>query len=127
MDTASTSPGPDRITALEQENAALRDQLRRFTNQAKVTQGAIIEAASEKEAAARIAHQTVVEERATRAAVEVQGSNIGFTVVMQVLNFFLMVILLFGLFVWLPKTVEGQSRPAPTISVPGGTTVIPSR
>jgi hypothetical protein len=109
-----------RIDELERENQSLREQLRQYAAQATVARGAIMEAATEKEATARMAHQAVVEERATRAAVEVQGSNIGFSVVLQIINFFLLLILTFGLFVWLPREVEARiPRPAPTVVAPG--------
>ena len=95
-----------RIDELQRENEQLRQQLRTYAAEQTVVRGALSEAAHEKDATARIAHQVAVEERATRTAVEVQGSSIGFSVIMQILSFFLLLILAVGLFVWLPGEVE---------------------
>ena len=72
-----------RVEELQRENDALREQLRQYAAQQAVARGAIVEATQEKEATARIAHQVAVEELATRTAVEVQGQNLGFSVMMQ--------------------------------------------
>jgi len=117
---------------LERENAELREQLRRYAAAQTVAKGAVIQAAQEKEATARIAHQLVVEEQATRAAVEVQTGNTSFAAIMQIINVFLLVILLVGLFFWLPREVYSQSRQAtPNVNViqpntGGGTRIIPA-
>lgn len=117
-----------RLEELERENAALREQIRRAATQQVVSRGALAEAVQEKEVAARIASQVTAEERATRAAVEVQGSSLGFSLVLQVLSFLMLVTLIGGLYFWLPTTLENRLRPSTVItgSAPG-TIVTPSR
>ena len=112
-----------RLEELQRENDELRDQLRRYAIQATVTRSAISDASTEKEATARIAHQVAVEERATRAAVEVQGSTLSFGVVMQVLNFFMLLVLLLGMLVWLPRELENRVHPTVVNTVPGSVVV----
>jgi hypothetical protein len=114
-----------RITELERENETLREQLRQYAAQATVARGAISEATSEKEATARMAHQVAVEERATRAAVETQSSSLGLSVILQIITFFLVLIVAFGLFVWLPREVEARS--GKTVITPGGVTTVQPR
>lgn len=117
-----------RLEELERENAALREQIRRAATQQVVSRGALAEAVQEKEVAARIASQVAAEERATRAAVEVQGSSIGFSLVLQVLNFLMLVTLIGGLYFWLPTTLENRLRPATVITgSTSGTVVVPGR
>ncbi len=114
-----------RLDELQRENEALRDQVRRLTVHTQVTRGAIMEAAQEREVAERMAHHVVVEEQATRAAVAVQGNTLGFGVVLGIMNFFLTLLIAFGLFVWLPNEIATRFRPATTTTViPGGGTVI---
>jgi hypothetical protein len=124
---AMGAPNPSypagRVDELQRENEELREQLRRFSAQHTVVRGAMQEAATEKEATARMAHQVAVEERATRAAVEVQSSNIGFAVILQILNFFLLLIMMFGLFVWLPREVENRIPRPPVVAQPGTVTI----
>ena len=113
MAMGASNPGyiPGRLEELQRENERLREQLRRTTAQATVATGAIQEAVQEKEATARIAHQVAVEERATRAAVEVQGSNLGLSLILQILNFTMLIIMLVGLFAWLPREIQARSNP----------------
>ncbi len=113
-----------RLQELQRENETLREQLRRLAAQHTVARGALTEAAAEKDAAERIAHQVVVEERATRAAVEVAGSGISTTVVFQILNFFMLLVLLVGLFAWLPRAVADRI-PGPTTVTTPGTVIVP--
>ena len=117
-----------QLEELRRENQALREELRRYSAQQTVARGAIVEAAHEKEATARIAHQVAVEERATRTAVEVQANNLNFSLMMQVINFFLLVVLAIGLFAWLPQQIENRmphTVVAPT--APGSAVVVPAR
>jgi len=107
-----------RIEELQRENEDLREQLRRYAAAQSVARGAIEEAAHEKDATARIAHQVAVEERATRTAVEVQGNSIGFGVIMTIVNFFMLLVLAIGLFGWLPREIENRVRPATTVIAP---------
>jgi hypothetical protein len=118
---------PGRLEELQRENERLREQLRRAAAQATVATGAIQEAVQEKEATARIAHQVAVEERATRAAVEVQGSNLGLSLILQILNFMMLIVLLVGLFAWLPREIQARSTPSTIVNtVPApGTVVVP--
>ena len=127
METADPAYVAGRMAELQKENDELREQLRRFAAHSTVTRGALQEAMHEKETTAKLAHQVTAEERATRAAVEVQGNNIGLSVILQVLNFFMLLILVFGLFVWLPNEVERRvDRPNPVVA-PDGTVVVPGR
>ncbi len=136
MGAAGAPRGAERLQELEQENAELREQLRKYAAAQTVTRGAVMQAAQEREATERIAHQLVVEEQATRAAVEVQTGNTSFAGIMQIVNFFVLIILLFGLFFWLPREVQSQSRvvpntsivapPGSSVTVPGGTNIIPA-
>src|SRR3712207_2557767 len=114
MDTANTvntAYTTGRIDELQRENQELREQLRRVSVQQTVARNALQEAVGEKEAAAKLAHAVTVEERATRAAVEVQGNNIGLSVILQALNFFLLLITLICMFTWLPRTLEDRLKP----------------
>jgi hypothetical protein len=113
-----------RMEELQRENAELRERLRRLATQSTAARSALQEAVGEREASARLAHQITVEERATRAALEVHGSNTGFSVVLQVLNLFVLLVLAIGLFVWLPREVE-RRIPAPPVQAPGGAVIIP--
>jgi hypothetical protein len=115
----------DRLAELQRENEELREQLRQYAAQATVARGAIREAVHEKEATAKIAHQVAVEEQATRTAVEVQGSNIGMAVVMNILNFFLLLVLAVGLFAWLPREIENRvgARSSTVVTTPGSTVI----
>jgi len=134
MEAAGAPNGAGRMEELERENAELREQLRRYAAAQTVAKGAVMQAEHEREATARIAHQLVVEEQATRAAVEVQTGNTSFAAIMQIINVFLLVILLIGLFFWLPREVYSQSReaaPTPNVNViqpapGGGTRIIPA-
>jgi hypothetical protein len=125
----ASNPGyvPGRLEELQRENERLREQLRRTAAQATVATGAIQEAVYEKEATARIAHQVAVEERATRAAVEVQGSNLGLSLILQILNFTMLVIMLVGLFAWLPREIQNRATPSTIVNTAPapGTVVIP--
>lgn len=123
MDPAGSGYVTGRVEELQRENETLREQLRRAGAQQTVARGALHEAVGEKEASARLAHQVAVEERATRAAVEVQSGNVGLSVILQILNFFMLLILLFGLFVWLPREVETRLKPAVSVVNPSAGTV----
>jgi hypothetical protein len=112
-----------RIEELQRENQTLREQLQSYAAQQTVVRGALTEAAHEKEATARIAHQVAVEERATRTAVEVQNSTLGFAAIMQIVSFFILLIMIIGMFVWLPREIERRVAPSTTIVTPGGTVV----
>jgi hypothetical protein len=128
MDAArQPAQGTGRIEELARENQALREQLRQYAAAQSVARGAIVEAVSEKEAAARIAHQVAVEERATRTAVEVQSHNLSFSVWMQLINFFLLLILAIGLFAWLPQQIADRMPHAVVAPAAPGTVVIPGR
>ena len=127
-DAASPLYTAGRMEELQRENEELREQLRKLAAQQTVTRGAVMGAAHEKEATARLAHHVVVEEQATRAAVQVQSSGINLSVILQVLNFFMLLVLLVGLFVWLPREIENRvGRPAVVHSPPGGTIVVPGQ
>lgn len=112
-----------RIDELEGENNRLREQLRAYAAQQTVVRGALSEAAVEKDATARMAHQVVVEERATRAAVENAGSSIGFAVILQVVNFFLLLVVLVGALFWLPAEIQRRVQPRTTTVVPGSVVI----
>jgi len=113
------------VETLRKENELLRQQVRQLSAQQTVARGAIQEAVQEKEATARIAHQVGVEERATRAAVEVQAGNSSVQLFVQVMNLLLTVLVLFGLFIWLPRALP---QAAPTvITSPSGATIVPGR
>ena len=91
-----------------------------MTVQQTAVRNAVIEATGEREAAERLAHQVVVEERATRTAVEVHGNTIGFAAIMQILNFFLLLIVAFGLFVYVPREMDRRlAPPSNTVVTPG--------
>ena len=127
MAMGASNPGfiPGRLEELQRENETLREQLRRSAATATVARGAINEAMTEKEVTARLAHQVAIEERATRAAVEVQGNNLGFSVILQVMNFLMLIVLLVGLFVWLPREIQTRVTPSAVVNtVPGGGTVV---
>ena len=126
MGTPNTAFTAGQVAELQRENEELREQLRRVAAQQTVVAGAISGAAQEREVATRMAHQVAVEERATRAAVEVQGNSIGFAVILQVLSFLLLVLLAIGLFAWLPRELDARfPRAGTTVVSPAGTTVIP--
>lgn len=127
MGASNSGYVPGRMEELQRENERLREQLRRTAAQVTVATGAIQGAVQEKEATARIAHQVAVEERATRAAVETQGSNLGLSLVLQVLNFMMLIIMVVGLFAWLPREIQARSNPSTivTTSPAPGTVVIP--
>jgi hypothetical protein len=114
------------LEALRRENETLRQQVRQLSAGQTVARGALQAASSEKEATARIAHQAVVEERATRAAVEVTASTATTVMVLQVMNLLVSILLLVGLFLWLPKALAQPSAPT-VITSPSGATVIPAR
>jgi hypothetical protein len=119
-----------RLEELQRENEELREQVRRLATHETVARGAISEAVHEKEATARMAHQVVVEERATRAAVEDQSSSLGWAVMLQILNFCLMLMILFGLFAWLPRELDHRVNASSTTVVAPtqpGTYVAPVR
>ena len=126
MGTPNTAFTAGQIAELQRENEELREQLRRVAAQQTVVAGAISGAAQEREVATRMAHQVAVEERATRAAVEVQGNSLGMALILQILSFFLLVLLTFGLFAWLPRELENRmARPTTVVSPGGGTIVTP--
>jgi len=126
MDTARQPvQSTGRLEELQRENLALREQLRQLAATQTVARGAIVEATHEKEATARIAHQVAVEERATRTAVEIQGQSLGFSLWMQVITFFLLLVLTIGLFAWLPQQIENRMPHTVVQPAPGGTVVIP--
>ena len=128
MGTPNSAFTAGQVAELQRENEELREQLRRVAAQQTVVSGAISGAAQEREVATRMAHQVAVEERATRAAVEVQGNSIGFAVILQILSFFLLVLLAFGVFAWLPREMENRfPRPAATVVTPGGGTIVTPR
>ena len=125
MSASNSEYSAGRLDELQRENEELRERLRQLSTTDVVARGAISQATTERETTARLAHQVAVEERATRAAVEVQGSSISFAVVMQVINFFLLVVLMIGVFAWIPREMENRLRPATTVvsPVPGATVV----
>lgn len=129
MEASRQSPayGSARLEELQRENDQLREQIRAYAAQHANIRNALQEAAGEREAAERLAHQVTVEERATRTAVVAQGSNIGFAVVMQIINFFILLILIFGMFVYVPREVERRVGPASTtvVTPAPGTVTIP--
>jgi flagellar basal body-associated protein FliL len=127
MGASNSGYVPGRMEELQRENDRLRDQLRRTAAQVTVASGAIQEAVQEKEATARIAHQVAVEERATRAAVETQGSNLGLSLVLQILNFVMLIIMVVGLFAWLPREIQARSNPSAIVTTTPapGTVIIP--
>lgn len=117
-----------RADELQRENERLREQLRGMTVQQTAIRNAALEANGEREATERLAHQVVVEERATRTAVEVHGNTIGFAAIMQILNFFLLLIVAFGLFVYVPREMDRRlAPPSNTVVTPGSSVVIPGR
>ena len=128
MSVGATDPAfsAGRIDELQRENNVLKEQLRRFSTQANVAQGAYREAVAEKETAANLVHHVAVEERVTRAAVEAQSSAMNIASMVQFVNFLLLLVIALGLFAWLPgelgKRVNG---PAPTsVTAPAGTTIV---
>ena len=125
MKTVSPNHSAGRLEALQRENDQLREQLRRLALQQNVARDALHDAVQEKETAARLAHTFAAEERATRAAVEVTGNNLGLSLILQILNFFVLLVLAIGLFVWLPNEVERRiDRPA-VVTGTGGAIVTP--
>ena len=127
MDATAAQVTGARIDELQRENELLREQLRTLTVQQQAVHGAVRNATVKEETAARLAHQVAVEERATRAAVEVQASNLGFATIMTIVNFFVLLIILIGMFVWVPKLVAGQvaaELPRTTITAPPGAPVV---
>lgn len=130
MNPAQPVSAAVRMEALERENAELREQLRRATAQQVVTRGAILEASQERADTVRVAHQVAVEERATRAAIAVQGNTIGTAVVLQIVNFFLLLVLAVGLYFWLPREISARVPSQATVfqqGYPNGTVVVPGR
>lgn len=128
MEASRTSPayGSPRTEELQRENEALKEQVRAYAAQQDAIRRAMQEAIGEREAAERLAHQVAVEERATRTAVQVQGSNIGFAVILQIINFFMLLVLLFGLFIYVPQEVQRRVGQTSTVVTPApGTTIIP--
>lgn len=115
-----------RLDELQRENNQLKEQLRRLATQSTVAQGALREAVAEKETAANLVHHVAVEERATRAAVEVQSSAMNMAAIVQFVNFLLLLVISLGLFAWLPgeigKRVNGPSPSA--VVAPAGTTIV---
>lgn len=116
-----------RVDELQRENERLREQLRGYAAQQATIRSALLEANGEREATERLAHQVAVEERATRTAVEVQGSSIGLGVILQILNFFMLLILIFGLFVYVPREMDRRMAPSTTVVTPGNGLVTPVR
>ena len=128
MGAPNTAFTAGRMEELQRENEELREQLRRLAAQQTVVKGALNEAANEKEATARMAHQVAVEERATRAAVEVQGNSIGFALILQILSFFVLLLVAFGVFAWLPREIESRvPRAASTVVNPAPNTIVVPR
>lgn len=127
MAMEASNPGfsAGRLEELQKENQLLREQLRRTAAQATVAHGAFQEAVQEKETTARLAHQVAVEERATRAAVAVQGNNLGLSLILQILNFMMLIVLLVGLFAWLPRELEARSGPSTIVNTPAPGVVAP--
>jgi len=124
MDASNPGYLAGRLDELQRENAELRERLRGAAVQQRVVGGAITEAVHEKEATARMAHQVTVEERATRAAVEVQGNSINLSVILQILNFFMLLVLLLGMFFWLPGAIADR-MPRSTTVYPNAGIVVP--
>ncbi len=131
MEASRPNPayGTPRTEELQRENETLREQLRAYAAQQAAIRSAMQEAVGEREATERIAHQMTVEERATRSAVEVQGNTIGFAVIMQIINFFMLLVLIFGMFVYVPSEVARRVGTTSTVVTPAqpGTVVVPSR
>lgn len=115
------------VDELQRENAELREQLRRLSTAQVVAQGAVQEAEHEKEATMRMAGAVTAEERATRTVVEGQSGSLGLSVVLQILSFFVLLIILFGMFAWMPGEISRRASPTTVIGspVPGVTTVRP--
>ncbi|MFN3648142.1 MAG: hypothetical protein ACK47B_01075 [Armatimonadota bacterium] len=125
IEASGTAYAAGRIQELERENRALQEQLRRLATQQTALRGAMQEVEHEREATTRIAQQVRVEEQATRAAVEVQNSSLNLSVVLQVLNFFMLIVLVCGLFFWLPKAVAASAAAArPSVTTSGGTALV---
>jgi len=126
MGTTDPAFSAGRLEELQRENNLLKEQLRRFSTQSTVAQGALREAVAEKETAANLAHHVAVEERATRAAVEMQGSAMNMAAVVQFINMLLLLAIALGLFAWQPtelgKRVNGPSPSA--VVAPSGVTVV---
>ncbi len=119
-----------RAEELQRENERMREQLRAYAAQHTNIRNALQEVAGEREATERLAHQVSVEERATRTAVQVQGNSIWFAVILQIINFFILLILIFGMFLYLPREVERRMTPTSTVVTPGtpnSTIVVPTR
>jgi hypothetical protein len=129
MSTDDVSPlyTAGRMEELQRENEQLKEQVRKLAVQQTVTRGAVMEAAHEREATARMAHQVAVEERTTRAAVAATAGNLNLSVILQVIHLFLLLILMIGLFVWLPREMENRIRPTVVTPQPGGPVVVPGR
>lgn len=127
MGTSNSGFAAGRVEELTRENEALREQIRRASIHNTVTQGAFQEAVTEKETTARLAHQVAVEERATRAAVEVQGNNLGLSLVLQIMNFIMLIIMVVGLFAWLPREIDARTRTSTVITAPGQSGIVVPR
>ena len=130
MEASRPNPayGSKRTEELERENETLREQLRAYASQQASVRGAMHEAVGEREATERLAHQMTVEERATRSAVEVQGNTMGFAVMVQIINFFMLLVLIIGMFIYVPSEVARRIGTPSTVVAPApGTVVVPGR
>jgi len=109
------------LAALRQENQRLQEQLRKFATNEKAARGALSTASAEREATEKLAHQVVVQERVTHEAIASQGGSLGLSVILQIVNSLLLIVMLVGVFAWLPKELSRITTPASsTIMMPGG-------
>lgn len=126
MGTVDPAFSAGQMEELKRENNLLKEQLRRLATQSTVAQGALREAVAEKETAANLVHHVAVEERATRAAVEVQSSAMNMAAIVQFINMLLLLVIALGLFAWLPGEIGNRvNGPKPnTVVAPSGTTIV---
>lgn len=112
-------PETDEIESLRAENDQLRAQVKQLAARQQTAQGALSTASAEREATERLAHSVVTQERVTHEAISAQGGSLGLSVLLQILNFLMLLLVLLGIFFWLPGAVANRIPNTPQVVVPG--------
>ena len=94
-----------RLEELEKENGHLRRELISLRAERDVARGAAQSAMAERVAAQELTGRLAAEERMTQQVLAEQSSNLNFVNVMLLLTFVTSLLMLLGLFLWLPARV----------------------
>ena len=116
-----------RVEELEKENGHLRRELQALRAERDVARGAVQSALAERVAAQELTGRLAAEERVTQQVLAEQSSNLSFVNVMLLLTFGTSLLMLLGLFLWLPARVAGevQARRTTVVAAPAATAPAP--